>query len=331
MRIQNVLHRHRVIGQQPVGRRLLRTPREDRRQMFPKAIDPGRTHQRNPAPDPAVGMGAATVFPGSPSPRTIERSGPAENPFRTRAQNLVPTRHQRPEPDRAPHTRTPPRRQFRAALPPRRPVAQAGLSRPGETLHKHRTLAVGRRPVIGNPARSQAQDPGGKTLHTDTGKQQEAMVAHDLGDVGHAGISRPADDAVARTKLDPGRGEADAPQHPVVLRTDPVPDLPARRAAPSLRMPALDHRLPAAAVLRCRHQLKRQGTEVPKRARDRTVGEVRRGTGMGIEFQRFRFRKTHTQILRKRRQKLARRRKAQLANTVVPVLPLAELVGQRRS
>ena len=51
---------------------------------------------------------------------------------------------------------------------------------------------------------------------------------------------------------------------------------------------------------------------------------------MRIEFQRFRFRKTHTQFLRKCRQNLARRRQAQIANTVVPVLPHTELVGQRR-
>ena len=68
MRIQDMIHRLCVIGQQPVGGCLLRTPREDRRQKFARAIDPGRTRQRNPASDTAVRVGAAAVFPGSPSP-----------------------------------------------------------------------------------------------------------------------------------------------------------------------------------------------------------------------------------------------------------------------
>ncbi len=76
------------------------------------------------------------------------------------------------------------------------------------------------------------------------------MVAHNPADVRHAGIGRPADDIVARPKLDPRRCEANAAQHPIPLRTNPVPNLPSRRPAPSLRMMRLDHCLPAAALLR---------------------------------------------------------------------------------
>ncbi len=258
MRLRHVLHRHRLAGQQPAGRRLFRPPREDRRQVLAEASRPGRTHLGDPAPDPAVGVRAPAVLPFGPSPLAVQRSGPAENPFRPAAQDLPPALGERPQPDRAAHARTPPRGQLRAALPSRGPVAQAGPVRPREALRQDRALAVGRRPVVGNARRRQAKDPGRETLHTDAGKQKEAVVAHDLADVGHAGVGRPADEAVARPELDPGRSEADAAQHPVPLRADPVPDLPSRRATPPLRMMRLDHRLPAAAILRFLGQARKE-------------------------------------------------------------------------
>ena len=59
-----------------------------------------------------------------------------------------------------------------------------------------------------------------------TWKQQKAMITHNPADVGHRGIARPANDSFPRRKLGPGRGEANPTQHPVLLRTNPVPDLP---------------------------------------------------------------------------------------------------------
>ena len=69
--------------------------------------------------------------------------------------------------------------------------------------------------------------------------------------------------------------------HPAdtVLVIGLTPGLPTRRTTPSLPMPGLDHRLPATALLRCRNPVKRPGTGLPKRTRDRTVGEVRRKAG----------------------------------------------------
>ena len=46
---------------------------------------------------------------------------------------------------------------------------------------------------------------------------------------------------------------------------------------------------------------------------------------------RLRFRQSHVQPLRKRRQELARRREAQAADAAVPFLTLARLAGKRGS
>ncbi len=111
------------------------------------------------------------------------------------------------------------------------------------------------------------------------------------------------------------------------LRADPVPDLPARRTPPPLRVVRLDHRLPAAAIRRFRHRFERQDAKAPKRTRDGIVGEVRRRAG--VQLERRRLRKTHPRLLGQARQELARRAKARPADAAEPVLPLAELAGRR--
>ena len=53
------------------------------------------------------------------------------------------------------------------------------------------------------------------------------------------------------------------------------PDLTARRTPPPLRMVRLDHRLPAPAIFRLRHQVQRQNPQIQKTALNRNVGKVR--------------------------------------------------------
>ena len=69
---------------------------------------------------------------------------------------------------------------------------------------------------------------------------EEAMADHNRAGVGNAGISRPADDTVTRSKLYPGRCEANAAKHPVMLRTKPVQGLATRRVTPTLWLMGLD-------------------------------------------------------------------------------------------
>ena len=133
------------------------------------------------------------------------------------------------------------------------------------------------------------------------------MVAHNLADVDHPGIARPADDSLPRPKQDPGRSEANPAHHPVPLRTNQVPDLPTRRPASALRMMRLHHRLPAAALLRCRNQGQRKRTEIPKRTAGRTVTEIRRRAGVRGRLHRLRLRKTRAPLLRHAQQNPARR------------------------
>ena len=328
MRCQDVLHAHPRVRQQPVGRLLLGPAGEDLRQRLSEMLLPCRAHPDKAPPHPPVGVGAAPVFALGPVPAAGQRVGPAQDPLRLPAQPPPPARRQRLEPDGAAHARTPPGGQLRAAPPPRGPVAQPGLPRPGEGLRQHRAHAVGRLPVVGDALRRQAKGPGCQPPHPDAGKQQEPVVAHHKADVGHAGVGRPADRTVAGAELHPGRGEADAAQHTMPFRTDPVAELGARRTAPPLGMVRPDHCLPAAAVLRIRHRFKRQGPELAERAGQLPVGEVRAGTRSRTGRGRQRLRKPQARLHGQTGQEPAGRGKARPAGMVAPILPLAELAGQ---
>ena len=68
--------------------------------------------------------------------------------------------------------------------------------------------------------------------------------------------SRPADEAVALSKPDPGRVKPAQPSDPSSSERFRYRTCPPRRAVPSLRIPGLDHRIPATAFLHVRHQFK---------------------------------------------------------------------------
>ena len=88
------------------------------------------------------------------------------------------------------------------------------------------------------------------------------MVAEDAPDVGGAGVGRPSDPFVPRTKLPGRRPEADSAKDGVTLRADPVTHLAAGRPRPSQRMMLLHHRLPKPAVIGIAHRIKRDGTKL---------------------------------------------------------------------
>ncbi len=329
VRFQHALHRHRTVREQPAGRRPFRPPGKDRRKALPGPPGPGRAHRRGPAPDPTVGVRAPAMLPPGPSAGTAHRSGPAGNPPGPAAQGVPPAFRERHGPDRAARAGAPPGGQLGTAPASRRPMAQAGPVRPGEGPPQDRADATGRLPTVRDALRRHARGPGGKPLDTDAGKWDGPVAADDPADVGQAGIRRPAYDAVAGTGLDPRRRQDGPAGDAVPLRADPVPDLPARRTPPALRMVRPDHRLPAAAVIRARHRVGRQRTEVPERAGDRPVGKVRRGSRARAGLQRLRLRQADVQRVRGPGQQRPRRSQAAPPGGTAPVLAVDRPAGQR--
>ena len=162
-------------------------------------------------------------------------------------------------------------------------------------------------------------------------KQEETVVADDAPYVVGTGIGGPSDPFVPRPQLPGRRAEADAAEHAVALRTDPVADLAAGGPGPSQRMVRPHHRLPEPAVVGVAHRIERDGAEFIQRAGQFGAGDVpgRDLGGNGRVGHGARRRKLQSQAVGKLRQRPGRRGQARTAAGVSPARALAQPAGQR--
>ena len=246
----------------------------------------------------------------------------AGNPLRNSAQNLPPGCSERLQPDSAARTRTPPRGKLRTAFPARRTVAQTRHIRPGESLRQHRADPILGRPVVHHPRCGHAKDTRRKTINPDTRKQKQTVIVHHPANIRQTRVRRPANGAIARTKLHPRRRETNAAKNPVTLGTHPVPELTTRRTPPTLRMMRRNHRLPTAAVLRIRYKIQRHRPKIPERGSHPCVGKIQRRRDMRIKVNGLRLRQAQAQLIRKLGQKNPRRRQNRLPRRAIPALLL---------
>ena len=330
VRLENVLHGYPRVRQQAVGGLLFRLLRKDDRQVPAHALQPGPAHPEDAVAHPPVGVARAAVLPLRPvRVRAVEGARQrADRAAFHMAERLPPAVLQRGCPHRAgpaPASAGPPDDSPAGAA-----VAVSAVFRADIGVGRHRTYRIAGLPVVRHPLRGHAQDLRRQRVDPHAGKNQEAMVAEDAPDVGGAGVGRPSDPFVPRTKLPGRRPEADSAKDGVTLRADPVTHLAAGRPRPSQRMMLLHHRLPKPAVIGIAHRIKRDGTKLLQRAGQPGVGNLAgRDGGSGGRIRHVACRrKLKPQTLRERRQRLRRRRKAQGVKGIAPAGALAQIPGQ---
>ena len=241
MRLQDMVHGHAPVRQQPIGRLALRAGRKDRRDRGPRTVEPRPPDAHDPIPNPAIGMRAARVFPLGPIRAFVHvqrrRRADIAGPLST--QHRPPVRSQRLHPHRARQgAAAGPRRlargRVRTAFPARRPIAGAGMVGADIAVGHHRAHLVRRLPVGRHAFRRQSQHPGGQTVNPHARQKQKAMVVDDLREVRGSRVRGPADEAVARL-LVPARGaKPDTAKASMDRRTSPVSAVGRPARGPSL-------------------------------------------------------------------------------------------------